>query len=78
MVDRKLPSRRTKPLDEPGEWGRLNFEPTSPFYEQGRLQPMFTMTKDGYAFLVGKMTGKKAAKKHPKTSNVRAAKPDKT
>jgi len=43
-----------------GEWGALNFEESSYFSDQGKLQRMFTMTKDGYAFLVGRMTGKKA------------------
>ena len=44
---------------EGGEWASLNFEECS-FEQGGRQWPMFTMTKDGYAFLVGRMTGKKA------------------
>lgn len=45
---------------EAGEWGLRNFAESSYLNEQSKLQPMFTMTKDGYQFLVGKMTGKKA------------------
>jgi Rha family phage regulatory protein len=55
----------TKRIAEAGGWGLLNFKETSYFDEQGRLQPMFNMTKDGYAFLVGKMTGGKAPADQP-------------
>jgi Rha family phage regulatory protein len=48
-----------KRIMEAGPWAFHNFVECS--YEQGGRQwPMFTMTKDGYAFLVGKMSGKKA------------------
>jgi len=48
-----------KRMIEAGDWAFLNFQEC--FFEQGgRLWPMFTMTKDGYAFLVGKMSGKRA------------------
>jgi Rha family phage regulatory protein len=47
-------------IQEAGEFGRLNFEPSSYVNEQGKVQPMYVMTKDGYQFLVGRMTGKKA------------------
>jgi Rha family phage regulatory protein len=49
-----------KRVSESGEWGLRNFAESSYFNEQGKLQPMFTMTKNGYAFLVGKMSGRKA------------------
>ncbi len=48
-------------LDEAGEWGLRNFA-EGVYYDPRNQQnhPMFTMTKDGYQFLVGRMTGKKA------------------
>lgn len=49
-----------KRIAEAGKWGVLNFEETPHVGSNGETYPMFTMTKDGYAFLVGKMTGKKA------------------
>jgi len=54
----KLIRRR---VADAGEWGLVNFAEGS-YYDPRNQQnhPMFTMTKDGYAFLVGKMTGKKA------------------
>ena len=50
-------------MAEAGEWGLLNFKET-PYTDpqNGRTYPMFVMTKDGYQFLVGKMTGAKAVK----------------
>jgi Rha family phage regulatory protein len=46
-------------VEEAGEWASRNF--TECLYEQGgRFWPMFTMTKDGYVFIMGRMTGKKA------------------
>lgn len=45
---------------EAGEWGLRNFGEIEYFDEQGRRYPKFRMTKDGYQFLVGKMTGRKA------------------
>ena len=45
---------------ESGEWGLRNFAESSYINEQSKQQPMFTMSKDGYQFLVGKMTGAKA------------------
>ncbi len=47
-------------IEESGEWGVRNFAETSFVASNGETYPMFTMSKDGYAFLVGKMTGKKA------------------
>jgi len=46
-------------IAEAGEWGVRNFTDTPYIGTSGETYPMFTMTKDGYAFLVGKMTGKK-------------------
>jgi Rha family phage regulatory protein len=45
---------------EAGEWGVRNFTETQFVGTNGETYPSFTMTKNGYAFLVGKMTGKKA------------------
>lgn len=53
----KLIRRR---VAEAGDWGVVNFNETSYIGSNGETYPMFTMTKDGYAFLVGRMTGKKA------------------
>ena len=47
-------------VKEAGEWGVLNFKETPYIGSNGETYSIFTMTKDGYAFLVGKMTGKKA------------------
>ena len=49
-----------KRAGEAGEWGLRNFAESFYINEQYKKQPMFTMTKDGYAFLVGKMSGTKA------------------
>lgn len=47
-------------MEEAGEWGERNFAFTSYSDGQGRLKPVVTMTRDGYTFLVGKITGKRA------------------
>lgn len=47
-------------IEEAGEWGLRNFAQSSYANEQGKEQPLFLMTKLGYAFLAGKLTGKKA------------------
>jgi Rha family phage regulatory protein len=47
-------------IEDAGDWGVLNFKQTLYTAANGEVYPSFTMTKDGYAFLVGKMTGKKA------------------
>lgn len=39
----------------------LNFEQSSYVDEQGKRQPMFNMTKDGFFFIAMGFTGKKAA-----------------
>lgn len=44
-----------------GAWGLLNFKETTYADAQGKPQPMFEMTRDGYAFIVGKLSGKLAA-----------------
>ena len=49
-----------KRIAESGEFGLHKVVDSSYISEQGKAQPMFHMTKNGYAFLVGKMTGKKA------------------
>lgn len=52
-----------KRIKDAGSWGVLNFEET-PYIDaqSGLTQPMFTITRNGYAFLVGRLTGKLAAK----------------
>lgn len=47
-------------MTEAGEWGQRNFALTPYAGANGETYQMFTMTKDGYAFLVGKMAGKLA------------------
>jgi Rha family phage regulatory protein len=42
------------------EFRRLNFQPSSYINEQGKEQPMFEMTKDGFTFLAMGFTGAKA------------------
>lgn len=49
-------------LEIPEEFRQLNFEPSSYINEQGKEQPCFEMTKDGFIFLVMGFTGKDAAK----------------
>lgn len=47
-------------ITEAGEWGVANFGETSFIGANGEVYPAFSMTKNGYAFLVGRLTGKKA------------------
>ncbi|MEQ1683470.1 MAG: Rha family transcriptional regulator [Burkholderiaceae bacterium] len=47
-------------MTDAGEWGQRNFALSSYVSEQGKDVPVFTMTRDGYTFLVGKLTGKLA------------------
>lgn len=49
-----------KRMKEAGEWGHLNFKEVEYMDAKGELRPMFMMTKLGYAFLSGKLAGKKA------------------
>ncbi|NVO00014.1 MAG: Rha family transcriptional regulator [Geobacteraceae bacterium] len=49
-------------LDCSEEFGRLNFEPSSYVNEQGKVQPMYYLTKNGFTFLVMGYTGAEAAK----------------
>ena len=50
-----------KRIAESGEWGLRNFTEGVHFDPRNhQFHPMFTMTREGYQFLVGKMTGKKA------------------
>ena len=49
-------------LDVPKDFGRLNFQPSSYTNTQGKDQPMYNMTRDGFTILVMGFTGKKAIK----------------
>ena len=50
-----------KLLDElPSEWGVSNFRQSSYFNVQGKEQPCYEMTKDGFTLLAMGFTGKKA------------------
>lgn len=53
--------RAVRGLDCSEDFRRRNFAPSSYLNEQGRAQPMFQMTKNGFAFLVMGFTGKEAA-----------------
>lgn len=48
-------------LDCSDDFRRLNFQPSSYKNSQNKKQPCYNMTKDGFAFLVFRFTGKKAA-----------------
>lgn len=52
--------RAIRNLDCSKEFSRLNFEEHSYTDERGNTQPEFSMTKDGFAFLVMGFTGKSA------------------
>lgn len=43
------------------EFGRLNFQPSSYLNMQGKEQPMYELTRDGFMFLVMGFTGPRAA-----------------
>ena len=49
-------------LDVPEEFGRSNFRPSSYFNAQGKEQPMFNLTRDGFTLLAMGFTGPKAIK----------------
>lgn len=49
-------------LDCSEEFRRLNFQPSSYKNEQGKKQPCYHMTRDGFVFLAMGYRGKKAAK----------------
>lgn len=49
-------------LPDMGAWGLLNFEESSYLNEQGKLQPCFRMTKDGFVFVVQKFSGAQATR----------------
>ncbi|WP_084790238.1 Rha family transcriptional regulator [Candidatus Sodalis sp. SoCistrobi] len=53
--------RSIETLDCSPEFNRLNFEPVGYSDAKGEKRPMYTMTKDGFVFLVMGFTGKKAA-----------------
>ena len=54
--------RDIRELDCSDEFRQLNYELTSDKDEQGKKQPYYTMTRDGFMFLVMGYRGKKAAK----------------
>lgn len=54
--------RDIRELDCSDEFRQLNYELTSDKDEQGKKQPCYTMTRDGFMFLVMGYRGKKAAK----------------
>lgn len=47
-------------MSEAGEWGERNFALSSYLSAQGKEIAVFNMTRDGYTFIVGKLTGKLA------------------
>jgi len=53
--------RSIEQLDCSEEFGVLNFEQSSYLNQQGKQQPMYHITKDGFMFLVMGFTGKEAA-----------------
>lgn len=55
--DNMLRLIRSRLLDA-DEWGLLNFKETPYADAQAKVQPMFEMTRDGSAFIVGKPSGK--------------------
>lgn len=44
----------------PDEFGRLNFKPSSYINQQGKEQPAYELTRDGFALLVMGFTGREA------------------
>ena len=51
---------RTLLAELPSEWGVSNFRQSSYFNVQGKEQPCYEMTKDGFTLLAMGFTGKKA------------------
>lgn len=54
--------RKLQTIDCSTEFRLLNYGESSYINEQGKKQPMYEMTKDGFMFIVMGFTGKKAAK----------------
>lgn len=54
--------RAIRNLEVSDEFGRLNFEPSTYLNEQGKKQPMYHVTRDGFAMLAMGFTGKEAAR----------------
>ena len=52
--------RKTGNIKMPSEWGVSNFRQSSYFNVQGKEQPCYEMTKDGFTLLAMGFTGKKA------------------
>ncbi len=59
--DNVLRSIRTLCADLPPGFARLNFEETTSSDEQGRMQPEYLLTQDGFLALAMGFTGKEAA-----------------
>lgn len=53
--------QKIESIDCSEEFNRLNFQPVDYTDAKGEKRPMYTMTKDGFVFLVMGFTGKKAA-----------------
>jgi Rha family phage regulatory protein len=53
--------RAIRNLDCPTEFMRLNFEEHSYLDERGNIQPIYRVSRDGFAFLAMGFTGKEAA-----------------
>ena len=49
-----------KRVADAGDWGLLHFQEITYTDASGRQYPMFKIDRDGYAFLVAKLTGKTA------------------
>lgn len=54
--------RTIRNLDVSEEFSRLNFEPRDYLDERGKVQPMYLVTRDGFAMLAMGFTGKEAAR----------------
>lgn len=53
---------KIKKLEIPADFGRLNFKPSDYLNEQGKIQPCYEITRDGFTLLAMGFTGKKAMK----------------
>ncbi|GEM_PF-2152333 len=53
---------KIKKLEIPADFGRLNFKPSNYLNEQGKIQPCYEITRDGFTLLAMGFTGKKAMK----------------
>ena len=53
---------KIKKLEIPADFGQLNFKPSNYLNEQGKIQPCYEITRDGFTLLAMGFTGKKAMK----------------